>query len=296
MEAQASLTAVTAARGRAAHAILDGEPKIFCDDFALQFSGADSEASFREQLDATFRDAALKGAAGAGEKSFQAARASMILRSRYTEDALSQAIARGISHYLILGAGLDSFAWRRPDLAKTIKVFEVDHAASQQWKTQRLRDLGIGQPPNLTYLPIDFERQTLLQALREGGFPLNEPAFISWLGVTQYLTREAVLGTLKQVATFASETEISFTFMVPQSLWPTESQRMFPMALASVAAAGEPWISFFEPGELASRLEELGFHRIEHLDPTEANERYFGGRRDGLRVTSGEHLMRVRLK
>ena len=147
---------------------------------------------------------------------------------------------------------------------------------------------------NLTFLPIDFERQTLVKGLREGGYPLNEPAFISWLGVTQYLTREAVLGTLKQVATFARGTEISFTFIVPQGLWLGDGQRMFPIALASTAATGEPWISFFEPDELASRLEELGFRRIEHLGLTEANERYFAGRGDGLRVTSGEHLMRVR--
>jgi methyltransferase (TIGR00027 family) len=293
---QASLTAVGAARGRAAHLLLDGEPKIFRDDLALRFSGADSEASFRKDINAMFAGAAAKAGPDAAQQSFRVARASMLMRSRYTEDALSLAMARGITRYVILGAGLDSFAWRRADLATNVQVFEIDHAASQQWKQQRVRELGIGHPPNLTFVPIDFEKQTLINGLREGGYPLEKPAFISWLGVTQYLTREAVLGTLKEVATLARGTEISFTFIVPQALWVGEGQRMFPLALASTAASGEPWISFFEPAELASELKKLGFNRIAHFSPTEANELYFSGRTDGLRIIAGEHVMRAQLE
>ena len=192
MEGHASVTAVAAARGRAAHLLLDGEPKIFRDDLALRFSGADSEASLRETINAMLGEVAAKAGPDAARKSFRVARASMLMRSRYTEDALGLAMARGITCYVILGAGLDSFAWRRTDLAAAIQVFEIDHPASQQWKQRRLQKLGIGRPPNLTFLPIDFERQTLVNGLREGGYPLERPAFISWLGVTQYLTREAV--------------------------------------------------------------------------------------------------------
>jgi methyltransferase (TIGR00027 family) len=296
MAQQASLTAVTAARGRAAHLLLDGEPKIFRDDFALQFSGADSEASFRQNINAMLAEVAAKAGPDAAQQSFRVARASMLMRSRYTEDALSLAIARGITHYVILGAGLDSFAWRRTDLATAIQVFEIDHPASQQWKQQRLRELGIGRPPNLTFLPIDFERETLVNGLREGGYPLDKPAFVSWLGVTQYLTREAVLSTLKEVAALARGTEISFTFIVPQALWVGDGQRMFPIAVASTAASGEPWISFFDPAELASQLKQLGFNRVVHFSPDDANDLYFSGRTDGLRIVAGEHVMRAQVE
>ena len=296
MKEQASLTALTAARGRAAHLLLDGEPKIFNDELALRFSGSDSETSFRESINAMLAGVAAKAGPDAAQQSFRVARASMLMRSRYAEDALSLAMARGITRYVILGAGLDSFAWRRPDLADAVQVFEIDHPASQQWKKQRLRELGIGPPSNLTFLPIDFEKQTLVNGLREGGYPLDKPAFISWLGVTQYLTREAVLGALKEVATLARGTEISFTFIVPQALWVGEGQRMFPFALASTAASGEPWVSFFEPAELTSQLKELGFNRIAHFSPDDANDRYFSGRSDGLRIVAGEHVMRAQLE
>lgn len=259
----------------------------------MRFSGADSEASFRENLDATLRQIAAKAGVDAAQKSFRAARSSMLARSRYTEDALSQAIARGIKRYVILGAGLDSFAWRRPDLANAVEIFEIDHPASQQWKQQRLRELGLDQPSNLSFLPVDFERQTLLEGLRDGGYPLGKPAFISWLGVTQYLTKETALGTLKQVAALGAGTELSLTFIVPQALWIGEDYRMFPIATASAAASGEPWISFFEPGELTSRLRDLGFTHVAHFSPDDANALYFAGRSDGLHATSGEHIARA---
>lgn len=295
MERQGSLTALTAARWRAAHLLLDEDPKIFRDDLALRFSGASSEASFRENLDATLRQIAAKAGADAAQKTFRTARSSMLARSRYTEDALSQAIERGIRRYVILGAGLDSFAWRRRDLTTAVEVFEIDHPASQQWKQQRLRELGLDQPPNLTFLPIDFERQTLLEGLRDGGYPLGKPAFISWLGVTQYLTKKTVLDTLKQVAALAAGTEISFTFIVPQALWIGDDHRMFPIATGSAAAMGEPWISFFEPGEISLRLQELGFTHVSHFSPDDANALYFAGRKDGLHATSGEHIMRTKI-
>ena len=276
---------------RAAHLLLDGDPKIFRDDFALRFSGSDSEASLREDTSAMVAEVAAKLGPEAAQRIFQVTRAVMIMRSRYAEDALNRAIARGITRYVILGAGLDSFAWRHPDLAKAVEVFEIDHPASQQWKRLRLQELGIVQPPNLTFVPIDFEKQTLLDGLRDGGYPLEKPAFFSWLGVTQYLTKEAVLGTLKQVATLPSGTEISFTFVVPQSLLAGDDQRFFAMAAAGAAARGEPWVTFFEPAELSGQLQELGFTRVEHFSPDDANIRYFAGRGDGLRVPGGEHVM-----
>ena len=290
MEAKASSTAIAAARMRAAHLLLDGDPKIFRDDFALRFSGSD-ETSLREYLKTMLAQVAAKVGSNRAQKLFASMRTVMVMRSRYTEDALSRAITRGITRFAILGAGLDSFAWRRPDLAASVEVFEIDHRATQQWKQQRLRELGMNQPSNLTFVPIDFEKETLIDGLRQRGFPLEKPTFFSWLGVTQYLTSDTVLGTLKQVATMAPTTEISFTFVVPQALVDGDDQQVFAMSVANAAAAGEPWLSFFEPQELQSRLRESGFTRVEHLSPNEANARYFAGRSDGLRVPAMHHVM-----
>jgi methyltransferase (TIGR00027 family) len=294
MEAKASSTAIAAARMRAAHLLLDGDPKVFRDDFALRFSGSD-EASLREYLNTMLAQVAAKVGSNRAQELFGSIRTVMVMRSRYTEDALSRAIAHGITRFAILGAGLDSFAWRRPDLAASIEVFEIDHVATQQWKQQRLRELGMILPSNLTFVPIDFEKGTLIDGLRQGGFPLEKPAFFSWLGVTQYLTSDTVLGTLKQVATLAPTTEISFTFVVPQTSVVGEDHQVFAMSVANAAALGEPWLSFFEPAELQSRLREMGFTRVEHLSPNEANARYFAGRSDGLRVPAIHHVMLARV-
>jgi methyltransferase (TIGR00027 family) len=292
---KASFTAIGAAKMRAAHLLLDEDPKIFRDEFALRFSGSDSDASLRADTRAMVAEVAAELGPEAAQRVFQATRAVMIMRSRYAEDALSRAIAGGITRYVILGAGLDSFAWRHPELATAVEVFEIDHPASQQWKRLRLQELGIDQPSHLTFLPIDFEKQTLLDGLRDGGFSLEKPAFFSWLGVTQYLTRDAVLGTFRQLTTMAPGTEITFTFVVPQLL-AGEDQRFFAMAAAGAAARGEPWVTFFEPAELTPQLQELGFTRIEHFSPDDANTCYFSGRVDGLRVPGGEHVMSAQVE
>ena len=281
---------------RAAHLLLDDDPKIFRDDFALRFGGCESEASLRQETSKYLAEIAAKVGPEIAQRVLQAGRAVMIMRSRYTEDALSQAIANGITCYVILGAGLDSFAWRHPHLASRVEVVEVDHPSSQQWKRRRLQELGIAEPPNLKFFPIDFEKQTLLDGLRDGGYRLDKQAFFSWLGVTQYLTRETVLDTLKQVATLASGTEISFTFVVPQNLLARDDQRSLAMAAAAAAARGEPWLTFFEPAELTWQLQELGLTRVEYFSPEEANIRYFAGRGDGLRVPGGEHVMLARVE
>ena len=217
------------------------------------------------------------------------------MRCRHTEDELSSAFARGITHYVILGAGLDSFAWPRPDLAKAVQVIEIDNPATQEWKRRRLQALGINEPPNLTFLPIDFERQSPVDGLRKGGYPLEKPAFISWLGVTQYLTREAVLGTLKQLSRLTSGTELAFTFIVSDGLLDDRERRIQAIVAAPMAAIGEPWISFFDPVELMSSLKQFCFTRIRSFGGGEANERYFADRNDGLRVTGVELVMRAQV-
>ncbi|ETW98877.1 MAG: hypothetical protein ETSY2_42030, partial [Candidatus Entotheonella gemina] len=214
---------------------------------------------------------------------------------RYTEDALDRAIERGVTQYVILGAGLDSFAYRRPDLANRLRIFEVDYPASQQWKQHRLRELHIELPPNLTFIPVDFETQTLANVLTAGGYDPEKPAFLSWLGVTQYLTEEAVFNTLQQIASLASGTEMIFTYVVPESLLNAEDQRFLAINKSGAAKRGEPWVSLFEPASLASRVRALGFTQIMHFSPEEANSRYFVGRTDGLCVPGLEHLMQARV-
>jgi methyltransferase (TIGR00027 family) len=192
---------------------------------------------------------------------------------------------------VILGAGLDSFAYRRRDLANIVNIFEIDHPVSQQWKQRRLRKLGVPLPSNLTFVPIDFEGQTLTDGLRKGGFPLAKPAFFSWLGVTQYISKEAVFSALRELANLAPGTEIVFTYVLPQTLLSAEDRRIFANIAAVTASRGEPWITFINPAELNSRLREIGFGQVVNFSPDEANARYFSGRSDGLRLPGLEHLV-----
>jgi methyltransferase (TIGR00027 family) len=207
-EGRPSSTARGAAMLRAAHLLLDDEPKILKDDFALNFSGVENETALRAALERMQANFAQHANPEFAHSLLRHLRASVAMRSRYTEDELGKAIARGVRQYVILGAGLDSFAYRRRDLVEVLRVFEVDHPATQQWKRTRLRELQIELPPNLTFIPINFEQQTLTEALRAGGYRPEEPAFFSWLGVIGYLTEEATFKTLREVVAAAPGSEM----------------------------------------------------------------------------------------
>ncbi len=175
-----SRTAIVTAMLRGAHYLLDGEPKILDDSLARSFAGFSSDEELLKELDAlAFPD-------------FPRMRTLFALRNRYAEDELARAIEHGTSQYIILGAGLDSFAYRRSDLVQTLDVYEVDHPASQAWKRARVEELGIKIPARLHYVPINFERETLTEGLAAGGINFNAAIFFSWLGVTQYLSSAAV--------------------------------------------------------------------------------------------------------
>ena len=295
-EGHPSFTAIGAAKWRAAHLILDDDPKILRDHLALGLCGLESEAALRDDIDALLTKAAIRLGSERAHQVFRYPRAIMTMRSRYTEDILGQAVESGVRQYVILGAGLDSFAYRRPDLVPQLRVFEVDDPITQQWKQNRLRELNIELPPNLTFIPIDFETQPLADELRTGGYLLEQPAFFSWLGVTQYLTEEAVFNTLKQVASFAPGTEIMVTYVISESQLDAENQRLIAINKSGAAARGEPWLSLFEPSHLASRLRELGFTHVSDFSPEAANARYFTGRSDGLCVPSIEHIMYAQVR
>jgi methyltransferase (TIGR00027 family) len=268
-----SRTARGAAALRALHQTVD-QPRIFEDPLAVRILEGlpeltDPEA--RGQLE----DATLKFL-----------RAGIALRSRYAEDALGEAVGRGVRQYVVLGAGLDTFAYRNPYAVQGLRVFEVDHAATQQWKRDRLSAVGIALPDTLTFVAVDFEHDTLAAALVRSGFDLGRPAFFSWLGVTAYLTRDAVMSTLRFVCTgLAAGSEIVFSY----------TREAAPQVAAHTAKLGEPFKTHFDPPELVRELRAMGFARADDLPPDEANRRYFAGRADDLRVGPIGHLMRARV-
>jgi methyltransferase (TIGR00027 family) len=266
---------------RAAHLLWDDAPTILQDPLALGLSGVESP----DALLATLRARQAEPYTYAG----------VLVRQRYAEDELATAMQHGVGQYVILGAGLDSFAYRRPDLATLLRVFEVDHPATQQWKRARLGTLSIPLPSNLTFIPLDFERHTLADGLLAGGHRPELPTFFSWLGVTHYLTDEAVFTTLRSVASFAPGSEIVFQYFLPEALFDDENRRLLALWKARRASVGEPVLSQFEPTTLATRMRGCGFTQVWDVGPEELDTRYFAGRTDGLRASPHSHLMKARV-
>jgi len=272
-----SATAWRVALGRAAHQFFD-TPKIFDDPLALRIVGAYSqgrtpETFFHERYPRTRRSTFV--------------RALVVVRSRLAEDELAAAAGRGVRQYVVLGAGLDTFAYRNPHAG--LQVFEVDHPATQAWKRQRLRDAGIALPPSLSFAPVDFERDTLANGLRAAGFDETQPALFSWLGVVVYLTRETIFSTLSYVAARPLGTEVVFDCGEPIHSYPVDKRAAKLERAARVAAMGEPWLTRFEPAVLAGELRELGFDDVEDLGPGEIARRFFGSRGEG----PGGHIIRA---
>lgn len=214
----------------------------------------------------------------------------MAARSRYAEDELARAVAQGVTQYVILGAGLDTFAYRNPHPG--LRVFEIDHPATQAWKREQLQSAAIPIPPSLTFVPIDFEQQTLESGLNDCGFSRTAPAFFSWLGVTPYLTHAACMTTLSWIARLPTGSGVVFDFAVDPALLNPGQRQALDALSKRVAAAGEPFQLFFDPEKLQDELKSLGFHRTEFLQGKELNARYFKDRTDGLLVRGGlGHLM-----
>ena len=278
-----SSTAEGAALLRAAHRLLD-QPPILDDPLAARLIGPE-------------RTAVLHGDPKVLDTpELRRLRASIAVRSRYAEDCLAEAVRRGTRQYVILGAGLDSFAYRNPFAGSGLQVYEVDHPNTQAWKRARLQAAGIDLPASLTFVAIDFERETIAEAMSRSGFDAGAATFISWLGVTVYLAREAVLRTLAWVASLGPGSEIVFSYVTTSA---PEGSAVAP-ALSSLAARaasqGEPWVTFFEPAALVRELQQLGFAEVEDFGGAQAVARYYGGRRDGLRPGGLGHLMRARTK
>ena len=272
-----SATARGAALSRAVHQIVDS-PRVLDDPFALPILGSVPPDQLQAAIDRQGR----------------ALRASIVMRSRYAEDRLAAAVTRGVRQYVILGAGLDTFAYRNPHAQLGLRVFEVDHPATQRFKRERLNKARIRLPTDMTFVPIDFETQKLPDVFGSAGFRFDQPAFFSLLGVVIYLSDAAVMETMRMVSSCAPGSEIAFSFSVPDAML-TEAQRSSrTRSMARVAALGEPWITFYEPSTLADALRVQGFSTTEVFAPPEANRTYFADRIDGLRVSSG-HMMSARV-
>jgi methyltransferase (TIGR00027 family) len=258
---------------RAAHQLFD-HPKVLVDPIALPIIGP--EAAARLEADRNRHKSRVA----------RNLRAFLVARSRFAEDELERAIGRGVRQYVVLGAGLDTFAYRNPHSDFAPRVFEVDYPATQEWKRQKLAAAGIAIPPSVTYAPVDFERQTLAEGLKLAGFDASKAAFFSWLGVTMYLTEEAVMATFGFIASSPSGGGIAFDYAVPRSSLNWVGRLALDALSHRVAAAGEPFRTFLEPSALTERLRRIGFRRMEDLDADEINRRYFKDRSDRLRVTS----------
>jgi methyltransferase (TIGR00027 family) len=219
----------------------------------------------------------------------RAFRAFMAARSRYAEDELALAVAHGVRQYVVLGAGLDTFAYRNPHPG--LRVFEVDHPATQLWKREQLLAAGIPIPPSLNFVPIDFERETLADGLQHSGFNAKAATFFSWLGVTPYLTRDACMATLSFIAEMPAGSGVVFDFAVDPALLNAGQRQALDALSARVARYGEPFQLFFDPEKLQGELKAMGFHRTEFLQGKELNERYFKDRKDGLLVRGSIGLL-----
>jgi methyltransferase (TIGR00027 family) len=219
------------------------------------------------------------------------ARAFMAVRSRYSEDQLAIAVAQGITQYVILGAGLDTFAYRNP--YPSLRVFEADIPATQALKRAMLAEAGINEPESLTFVPLDLEHHTLAEDLAEAGFDPARPAFFGWLGVIPYLTLTTFRATLSTIARLPAATAVSFDYTLAPGSLSQAGRTAFDALAGRVAKAGEPFQLFFTPRTMASELRQAGFHRFEQLNYEQLNELYFKERADGLKLSAVRLAMLV---
>jgi methyltransferase (TIGR00027 family) len=298
---QPSRTAMITCLMRALHTKYD-RPALIDDDWADRLLTPEERNAFAATamgaLPPAERDRLL--AAGAGEPILHAAWRStgvyggVVVRTRYAEEQLRAAVARGVRQYVVLGAGLDSFGMRRPDFAADVHVFEVDHPATQELKRRRLAACGAAIPPTLHFVPADLNQEDLGTALARSPYRPAEPALLSWLGVTVYLPREANLATLRSIAqATAPGSELVFTYIEQRAL--ESPSPVMQTARAAVAAIGEPWLSGFDSATLPDQLRELGFACVEDLGPRELHHRYFASRTDALTPGRAGRIMRARV-
>ncbi len=270
-------TAVRVALWRALHTEIDGLSPVLKDEIGLLLAQPDADWQKRPDMHPQ------------GTRGY---RASIVGRARFIEDLVEEKLRQGVCQYVILGAGLDTFVQRRPDIASQLQVFEVDQAGTQAWKRHRLIDLGYGIPEHLRLVPVNFEAgESWLEKLKANGFNSSEPAIIASTGVAMYLTKEANLKSFRQMATLASKSTLAMTFLLPAELVDAEERAQFLMVQERARAAGTPFLSFFEPKEILALAKEAGFKTVIHVSKEDLVRRYFAGRADGLKPSSSEEFL-----
>jgi methyltransferase (TIGR00027 family) len=279
--ARASMTAIGTALMRAVHTRLD-RPPLIDDPWGDRLILGDERDAMLAVVRADDLDAALRAHPSYG---------TVILRTRYAEDALADVVAGGTRQYVIVGAGMDSFALRRPMFARDLEIFEIDHPATQVFKLRRLADCGIPLPPDLHLVAADLSETVLDEALATSPWRSDRPTFFSWLGVTPYLTPQENLATLRAIASCGSAaTELVFSY-IDQGVFDRDAEPgVMQEARAALASAGEPWVSGFHPAQLPSQLRAAGLELVEDLGPDELYARYCADRTDGLTPSPSTHV------
>lgn len=270
-------TAVRTALWRAMHVQVDPPPHVFEDEIGLKIAAPDEGWRNRQDMHPQWT---------------RRFRAAIVARARFVEDLVVEQAGRGVGQYVILGAGLDTFAQRKPELAFRLRVSEVDRPGPQEWKRKRLSELGFGVPESLRLVPVDFEAgASWWDRLVGAGFDASKPAVVASTGVTMYLTRDAIAATLRQVATLAAGSIFAMTFMWPIDLLEPEDRQAFEWAQKGAAASGTPFATVFAPAEMLALAREVGFNDAQHVSGATLAQRHFAGRSDALRPSSGEDFL-----
>ena len=264
---------------RALHVEVDAPPHLLEDVIGLKLVAPDYPWRERPDMD---------------PERMKLFRASIVARARFIEDLVAEQLDRGVHQYVILGAGLDSFAQRRPEIAANLTVFEVDQPGTQAWKRQRLIELGFGIPDWLRLVPVDFEAgDSWWEQLLIAGFDAGRPAVVVSTGVSMYLTREAIAATLRQVAALVPGSTFVMSFLLPTELADPEVRPGLEAAVKGARASGTPFISFFTPAEMMTLAREAGFREARHVSAAALGDRYFAGRTDGLRPANNTEELLV---
>lgn len=270
-------TAIRVALWRALHVQADPPPHVLVDEIGLRLAAPEADWRQRPDMDPRFT------------RSF---RAGIVARARFVEDLAAEQAGHGVDQYVILGAGLDSFAQRRPELASRLTLFEIDQPGTQAWKRRRLAELGLAEPGWPRFVPVDFEAgERWPERLVAAGFDAARPAVVACTGVSMYLSHEALADTLRHIAAFAPGSTLAMTFVVPPECAEPEERAGFEAALRGAQASGTPFLSLLAPAQMLALAREAGFRHAEIVPAAELARRYFTGRADGLRPGSAEQFL-----
>lgn len=276
-ESAPDATAVRVALWRALHREIDAAPHVLDDGLGLTLADPGPDWRARGDMD----PASTRGI-----------RAWIVARARFIDDLVAERAAAGIGQYVILGAGLDTFAQRRPETASALRIYEVDQPGTQEWKRRRLIELGYPPPAGLRLVPVDFEAgQSWWNALAANGFNAASAAVVTSIGVSMYLTRDATEATLRQTAALAPGSTLAMTFMLPIDLIDEDERALQLRVEAAARASGTPFISHYAPDEIVAMARAAGFTSVHHVTPVQLTQRYFADRADGLRPARAEHLI-----